>query len=118
VRGEDIILVLKDANFDFARSNLRPEAFPVLDSLSQQLGGRERPIRIRVTGHTDDIGSDEANSALGLARAQAVRVYLLEHGIAADRIETASEGESRPIANNRTAAGRQLNRRVVISRIP
>jgi len=118
VRGEDIILTLKDANFDFAHANLRPEAFPVLDALASQLMGHERPIRILVTGHTDDIGSDAANLTLGRGRAQSVRDYLVRHGVAADRIETDSEGKRRPIATNRTAAGRQLNRRVVISRIP
>lgn len=118
VRGEDIILVLRDANFDFAKSNLRPEAFPTLDTLSTQLKNPERPLRILVTGHTDDIGSDEANQALGQARANAVRDYLVQHGITADRIETASDGERRPIASNKSAAGRQLNRRVVISRLP
>jgi outer membrane protein OmpA-like peptidoglycan-associated protein len=118
VRGEDIILTLKDANFDFARANLRPEAFNTLNDLATQLTGRDRPIRILVVGHTDDIGSDDANRSLGRARAESVRRYLAERGVAVDRIETDSGGESQPIATNKTAAGRQLNRRVVISRIP
>jgi OOP family OmpA-OmpF porin len=118
VRGEDIILTLKDANFDFAHSNLRPEAYPVLDTLAIQLLVRERPLRILVVGHTDDIGSEAANLALGQARAKAVRDYLVWRGVEPGRIETDSNGESRPIASNGTAAGRQLNRRIVISRIP
>ena len=118
VRGEDIILTLKDANFDFAHSRLRPEAYPMLDGLVTQLNGRERPIRILVVGHTDAIGSDEANLSLGMARATAVRDYLVRRGVPADRIETDSNGERQPIATNETQAGRQLNRRVVISRIP
>jgi outer membrane protein OmpA-like peptidoglycan-associated protein len=116
VRGEDVILTLKDANFDFALARLRPEAYPVLDGLVAQL--RERPIRILVVGHTDAVGRDEANMTLGQYRANAVRDYLVRRGVPADRIETDSNGERQPIATNETAAGRQLNRRVVISRIP
>jgi len=116
VRGEDVILTLKDANFDFAIAQLRPEAYTVLDGLVAQL--RERPIRILVVGHTDAIGSDDANLTLGMSRAGAVRDYLVRRGVPADRIETDSNGERQPIATNATAAGRQLNRRVVISRIP
>jgi outer membrane protein OmpA-like peptidoglycan-associated protein len=118
VRGADVILTLKDANFDFARSNLRPEAGPILDTLAMQLLVRERPIRILVVGHTDDIGSDSANLALGRARAKAVRDYLVWRGVGAERVEIDSDGESHPVASNGTAAGRQLNRRIVISRIP
>ena len=116
VRGEDVILTLKDANFDFALARLRPEAYPVLDGLVTQL--RDRPLRILVVGHTDAIGSDDANMTLGRNRADAVRDYLVRRGVPADRIETDSNGERQPIATNETAAGRQLNRRVVISRIP
>lgn len=116
--GEDIILTLKDANFDFAKANLRPEAFPTLDALATQLTTARAGIRIKVVGHTDAVGRNEANRALGLARAKSVRDYLVAQGITADRIDVDSGGEDHPIATNRTEAGRQLNRRVVISRVP
>ncbi|MCE7924635.1 MAG: OmpA family protein [Haliscomenobacteraceae bacterium CHB4] len=68
-----------------------------------------------VVGHTDNVGTDEENMALGLARARTVVRTLTENGIAANRIQTSSKGESEPVADNATDEGRQKNRRVVIT---
>ncbi|GAB4490244.1 MAG: hypothetical protein OHK0019_08790 [Saprospiraceae bacterium] len=68
-----------------------------------------------VVGHTDNVGTDEENMKLGLARARTVARTLTENGIAASRIQTSSKGESEPVADNSTDEGRQKNRRVVIT---
>ena len=68
-----------------------------------------------VTGHTDNVGTDEENIALGLARAKTVAGSLVRNGIAATRINTTSKGEAEPVADNSTDEGRQQNRRVVIT---
>jgi OOP family OmpA-OmpF porin len=69
-------------------------------------------VRIGIEGHTDSQGGEASNQALSEARADSVRDYLVEQGIAADRLETAGFGESNPIASNDTADGRAQNRRI------
>ena len=63
-------------------------------------------------GHTDSIGSDAYNQALSVRRAEAVKAYLVTKGVAANRITASGKGKSQPVADNRTAAGREKNRRV------
>ncbi len=67
-----------------------------------------------VEGYTDSTGSEESNIALSQARAEAVRAALITKGVAVDRIDVRGDGESRPVASNATAAGRQQNRRVEV----
>jgi outer membrane protein OmpA-like peptidoglycan-associated protein len=67
--------------------------------------------RVRLTGHTDNIGSDESNQQLGLRRAQVVADYLKAQGVASNKIVIESAGESRPVATNETEVGRAKNRR-------
>ncbi|QET01140.1 OmpA family protein [Cupriavidus pauculus] len=69
---------------------------------------------VRVDGHTDDVGTDEYNRILSLRRALAVVRLLVEAGFARDHIEVRGLGKSRPVADNKTAAGRAENRRVAI----
>ncbi|NCA68754.1 MAG: hypothetical protein EOM91_01400 [Sphingobacteriia bacterium] len=71
-------------------------------------------VRIRIEGHTDSIGDAEANLALSQQRAEAVRNALIERGVDAGRVSAEGIGQDRPIADNATAAGRALNRRVEI----
>ncbi len=71
-------------------------------------------LKIKVEGHTDNAGNDDANMHLSEDRADAVKAYLVGQGISADRITTAGYGETMPIADNGTAAGRLKNRRVEI----
>lgn len=69
-------------------------------------------VTIRITGHTDAVGSDEANQILSEGRANAVRADLIQRGVAEERIEAEGKGEKEPVADNDTEEGRQLNRRV------
>jgi outer membrane protein OmpA-like peptidoglycan-associated protein len=70
---------------------------------------------IDINGHTDNTGSDELNQKLSESRANSVKQYLLENGIGENRITATGYGESKPIADNKTAAGRAMNRRVEIN---
>jgi outer membrane protein OmpA-like peptidoglycan-associated protein len=71
--------------------------------------------RLSITGHTDAIGSDEYNQALGYRRAKSLQKYFESKGIPADKIILESKGEKEPADNNNTSAGRALNRRTVIT---
>ncbi len=108
VRRETI--VFEDVHFDFDRYNLRPEALKILDEAIPKLQSNP-DLNVTVEGHCDSTGTVEYNLALGERRANAVRDYLVNRGIAAGRLRTVSYGEERPIADNATDAGRAMNRR-------
>ena len=119
VKGQDLILVLRDANFDLGKSVLRPRARVTLDSLALQLNTpAARSVNLTITGYTDSIGSEAYNLKLGMARAMSVRSYLASKGVDESRMTADSKGEADPIAPNSTAEGRQQNRRVVIGKQP
>lgn len=69
---------------------------------------------IRVTGHTDSIGADDYNQALSERRAEAVQAFLIDKGVKPERIRIEGKGETLPVATNKTAPGRAMNRRVEI----
>jgi OmpA-OmpF porin, OOP family len=104
-------IVLRGVNFDFDQSSVRPDSRAVLDHAAEVL--RDEPdIRIVVEGFTDDVGSDEYNDRLSVRRAEAVFRYLVNKGVAPERMEVVGYGRSRPVADNTTASGRAQNRRV------
>ena len=72
-------------------------------------------MKIAIDGHTDDVGSEASNIKLSENRANAVKNYLVKKGVDASRITVTGHGESTPIADNKTAAGRQKNRRVELT---
>lgn len=102
-----------DISFDSGKSAIKPQLRTVLDQFAQGLTGQTNTI-VRIVGHTDSQGSDAINNPLSLARANAVRDYLEDRGVAANRIETVGRGSHEPVADNSTAAGRAKNRRVEI----
>jgi outer membrane protein OmpA-like peptidoglycan-associated protein len=111
------VLTLGDVLFEFNRADLKSGAMQKLYPLVAFL--QENPTRsVVIEGHTDNIGSDSYNFELSQRRAEAVRAFLLQNGIRAERITAQGRGESYPVAANDTEAGRQQNRRVgiVISR--
>jgi OOP family OmpA-OmpF porin len=103
--------VLVGVNFDFNKATLKSESYPILFHAVQVLL-MNPDMRVEIQGHTDNIGSEDYNMKLGEKRAQSVKDYLVARGISADRLTTRSFGESQPIADNKTASGREMNRRV------
>ncbi|MBI1223197.1 MAG: OmpA family protein [Bacteroidetes bacterium] len=96
--------------FDFDLSILKPTSFPALDSLATVLLPME--VLIEITGHTDSLGEAAYNDSLSLHRAQSVKEYLIQKGIAAKRITAIGMGSRLPISSNSNENGRQMNRRV------
>ncbi len=109
---EKQVLTFRNIYFDFNKATIRPESYPVLDSIAQLL--KENPsIIVEVAGHTDERGSYEYNMKLSQARAEAVVNYLIRKGIDPRRLIPRGYGESQPIIPNaKTEAEHQMNRRV------
>ena len=116
--GDNITLNMP-GNITFATdsSDLSPAFFDVLNSVGKVLTEFDQTV-VEVAGHTDSTGSDAYNQGLSERRASSVATYLRSQGIMTDRLITIGMGESRPIADNSTAAGRQANRRVEITLVP
>src|SRR5262249_40842458 len=108
-----LIVNLSDVLFDFDRATLKPGAREKLSRLAGILLAYPGPYDVEIEGHTDSIGSHEYNVRLSEDRAQSVGSYLREAGIPTARItRIAGFAETRPVASNDNAAGRQMNRRV------
>ncbi len=103
-------IILKNIFFDFDKTTLRPTSTAELDRLTKMLNDIPT-LKIEISGHTDNIGSDEYNENLSEGRAKAVVDYLINRGIDPERLRFAGYGESQPIETNDTKEGRQLNRR-------
>jgi peptidoglycan-associated lipoprotein len=97
-------------HFDYDKASIRPDDMAMLDQKVAILQANP-DLRIRITGHCDERGSDEYNLALGNRRAQAAKQYLVSHGIDASRIETQSFGEERPLVDGHDETAWSQNRR-------
>jgi len=104
-------IVLRGVNFDFNKSNIRPDAVPILEQACSLLK-QEQSIDIVAKGYTDAIGSVPYNLKLSERRANSVREFLIKCGISASRISSKGYGKSDPVASNATPEGRAQNRRV------
>ena len=102
-----------DTFFDFDKSTIKPEGRQVLDQVADTVQSINLETLI-ATGHTDSIGSDAYNQKLSERRANAVKTYLVNKGVPADRIYTEGKGKAQPVASNKTREGRAQNRRVEI----
>lgn len=104
--------VLQGIEFDFGKDTIRPVSKPILDDVIAKL--KKFPgVRVAIVGHTDNIGTPEANLELSRRRAEAVKAYLVRGGIDASRIETDGKGDTEPVAPNDKEDGRAKNRRIV-----
>jgi OmpA-OmpF porin, OOP family len=101
-------------HFDTGSSKLRADSMPALNAVLGLINGRSGSNWI-IAGHTDNQGSDALNIPLSKSRAASVIAWLTAHGIAANRLEPQGFGSTRPVADNATASGRALNRRVEVS---
>ncbi len=108
-----LIVSMPDVLFGFNKYDLKPEARERLAKVSGILLAYP-DLKLDIEGHTDSIGSDEYNQRLSEKRADTVRGYLVSSGVKPDSIQAEGLGKADPVADNSTAAGRQLNRRVDI----
>jgi len=104
--------------FNENKTNISPEAAKVLDEVGKTL--KENPnIRVEIGGHTDSTGSDKADMAISVKRAESVKKYLMDKfNISGDRLVVKGYGKTKPIADNKTKEGRAKNRRVEFRIIP
>ncbi|WP_414695409.1 OmpA family protein [Phenylobacterium sp.] len=110
----EVVLSDDSVKFPVDRHALSPEAESRLAELVQRLKAENRNVYLEIQGHTDASGPEAYNDQLGEARAEAVRKYLSQQGIALNRMATISYGEEAPVAPNETSDGRAQNRRVAI----
>jgi outer membrane protein OmpA-like peptidoglycan-associated protein len=102
-----------DVSFDSGSYSIKPGLKPVLDRFAGTLN-QNPATTVKIVGHTDNSGSDAVNNPLSVNRASATREYLVARGVASSRISIDGRGSYEPIADNGTAAGRAMNRRVEI----
>lgn len=116
--GDNINLVMPgNITFRTGKSDINSDFNKVLDSVTLVLEEYDQTI-IAVAGHTDSTGSDALNQTLSEQRASSVGNYLISKGIKSVRVETIGMGEKYPVADNSTAEGRELNRRVELTLMP
>ena len=107
---EDKPIILKNVFFETGKADLKRESQTELNKLKLLL--QENPtMRIEISGHTDNVGTDTDNQILSEKRAKAVRDFLVANGIAADRLTFRGFGKTKPIDSNDTEGGRAANRR-------
>jgi outer membrane protein OmpA-like peptidoglycan-associated protein len=102
---------MQGIEFETGKATIKKKSFPLLDKIAEIFIENSNYI-IEVQGHTDDVGKAEVNKKISEKRAQAVMKYLEKKGVAAERMSAVGYGPDVPIADNRTKAGRQKNRRV------
>jgi len=100
----------QNLEFDFGKTTIRAESYSALDKVADLLVNKN--FSLKLAGHTDNVGSESANTKLSKDRAEALKAYLVSKGANPSRIEATGYGETQPIASNKTAEGRQKNRRV------
>lgn len=108
----EAVRVELDVKFDFDRAVVKPESYGDIKNLADFMSQFPQTTTV-VEGHTDSVGSDAYNQGLSERRANAVRDVLVnQYGIGGERVNAVGYGESRPVADNATADGRAINRRV------
>jgi outer membrane protein OmpA-like peptidoglycan-associated protein len=109
-------MVLSDDSVKFPvdRASLSPEAQTRLTDFVNKLKADNRNVYVEIQGHTDASGTPAYNHKLGEDRAEAVRLFMNQQGVALNRLSTISYGETAPVAPNNTREGRAQNRRVVV----
>jgi outer membrane protein OmpA-like peptidoglycan-associated protein len=108
--------VLEGINFRTGSAELTEDSYTKLDEVYEQLD-KYNDRKYEIAGHTDNTATDKINIKLSLDRANTVREYLVNRGIAPGRLVAKGYGSSRPKADNKTAAGRSINRRIEFYRI-
>ena len=111
----EVVLSEDQGNFKFGKTTLPDEAKAKIDEMVAQMKQDPKNIYLEIEGHTDSVGDKATNEKIGLARADAVKRYLYEqYQIPLHKMNVISYGKDKPVAPNKTKAGRAQNRRVVI----
>lgn len=111
--AEPKVIIRESIPFAYGSAVIPKSARPQLRKIAQVLSGDNR--KLKIVGHTDNIGNQEENLMLSLQRAEAVKNYLISQGVVADRLSTEGVGATQPIADNATEEGRRQNRRIEIT---
>ncbi len=106
-------VTLNNILFDTAKATIKPDSVAPLGAVVELLRN-DAALKLEIQGHTDNVGAKDANLKLSKDRAEMVKTYLMKAGIDAARLTTAGLGDSQPVADNATDAGRAQNRRVVL----
>jgi peptidoglycan-associated lipoprotein len=111
----EVVLSEDQGNYKFAKTTLPDEAKAKLDEMITAIKADPKGAYFEIEGHTDNVGDPKINERIGLERAEAVQRYLYEqHQIPLFKMNVISYGKAKPVAPNKTKAGRAQNRRVVI----
>jgi outer membrane protein OmpA-like peptidoglycan-associated protein len=111
----EVVLSEDEGNFKFGKTLLPDEAKAKLDEMITSIKADPKGAYFEIEGHTDNVGDKKVNERIGMERAEAVKRYLYEqHQIPLHKMNVISYGEEKPVAPNKTKAGRAQNRRVVI----
>ncbi|QQR80169.1 MAG: OmpA family protein [Deltaproteobacteria bacterium] len=106
------VITTNQIHFAFGKAVIRPESYRILEGILSNIKVRPEVETVRVEGHTDSVGSDEANQKLSEKRANSVRTFLVNRGYPPEKIMAVGMGETAPIDDNDTKEGRAENRRV------
>jgi outer membrane protein OmpA-like peptidoglycan-associated protein len=109
---KDRIEIRDTVHFDFDKATIQPRSFPLLDQVARVLIEHPEIVMVTIEGHTDGRGTAEYNRDLSQRRAESVRGYFIQKGVAPERMEARGFGEDRPLRSNDTDEGRAANRRV------
>lgn len=106
-------ITLEDVLFETGSAKLDPSSYPSLNRLATFMQ-RKKTLVLEIAGHTDNVGSDDANLTLSRQRAEAVRNYLVNQGVSGTRLAAKGYGSHEPVADNHTEQGRRQNRRTEV----
>lgn len=109
---ETEIKILQQVQFDTGKATIKKVSHSLIEEVAGVLKDHPEIVKLEVQGHTDNVGNAKLNQKLSQDRAASVRKALVERGIAEDRLDSKGYGQDKPIDDNKTAAGRQNNRRV------
>ncbi|MCD7098111.1 OmpA family protein [Stenotrophomonas sp. MMGLT7] len=107
----DATLADRIIEFESGSARLTPRGMAILDEMVARMREMD-DVKVQIVGHTDNVGQPQSNQALSQARAQAVRAYLVQHGIPGAGLTALGRGADEPVADNATAEGRARNRRI------
>ncbi|MGB1283730.1 MAG: OmpA family protein, partial [Polaribacter sp.] len=114
--GSSFLSMTRKIQFNTAKYSFTNEAYVALEAIVNYMKQNSGAI-YRIQGHADSVGTSSNNRALSVKRAQAVKKYLVDHGISSEIITTEGFGEANPLELNSTSGGRAANRRIEIIEI-